>query len=129
MTMMPARVRRKAGRPTRCRRRGRPIGLEEEERAEDEAADDEGEDGDADEAPEVEQALLEEGAEAGGGVGLVAEEGSGDEEEVDDEEEGDGGVSWRRFRRLRWGLRGGAGRFRLTVPRSKPLERRWAARE
>ena len=36
---------------------------------------------------------MKEGAEAGGGVGLVAEEGSGDEKEVDEEEERDGGVA------------------------------------
>ncbi len=36
--------------------------LQGAEAAEDEAADDEGEDGDADEAPEVEEALLQEGS-------------------------------------------------------------------
>jgi hypothetical protein len=70
-----------------------PFALEEEERAEDEAGDKQGEDRDADEAPEVEEALLEERAEAGGGVGLVAEESAGDQEEVDDEEKRDGGVT------------------------------------
>ena len=70
-----------------------PFALEEKERAEDEAGDEKGEDGDADEAPEVEEALLEEGAETGGGVGLVAEEGAGNEEEVDEEKERDGGVT------------------------------------
>jgi hypothetical protein len=70
-----------------------PFALEEEERTEDEAGDKQGEDRDADEAPEVEQALLEERAEAGGGVGLVAEESTGNEEEVDDEEKRDGGVT------------------------------------
>jgi hypothetical protein len=70
-----------------------PFALKEEERAEDEAGDNDGEEGDADEAPEVEEALLEQGAEAGGGVGLVAEEGSGHEEEVDHEVKRNGGVT------------------------------------
>ena len=35
---------------------------------------------------------MEEGAEAGGAFGLVAEEGSGDQKEIDQEIEGDGGV-------------------------------------
>jgi hypothetical protein len=70
-----------------------PFALEEKERAEDEGGDEEGEEGDADEAPEMEDALLEEGAETSGGVGLVAEECAGDEEEVDDEKKWDGGVA------------------------------------
>jgi hypothetical protein len=70
-----------------------PFALKDEEWAEDEAGDKEGEEGDADEAPEIEEALLEEGAETGGGVGLVAEESAGNEEEVDDEKKRDGGVA------------------------------------
>jgi hypothetical protein len=70
-----------------------PFALEEEERAEDEGRDEEGQDGDADEAPEKKKALLEEGAEAGWGVCLVAKEGAGNEEEVDEEIERDGGVA------------------------------------
>ncbi len=66
---------------------------EGEQRAEDDGKDEKADEGDADEAPEVEQALLEEGSEAGGGGGLVAEEGSGDEEEVDQEVGGDAGVA------------------------------------
>jgi hypothetical protein len=75
-----------------------PFALEEKERAENETGDEEGHDGDTDEAPEVEEALLEEGAETGGGVGLVAEESAGNEEGVNDEKKRDGGVA-----------RGGAG--------------------
>jgi hypothetical protein len=70
-----------------------PFALEEKKRAEDETGDEEGEDGDADEAPEIKETLLEECAEAGGGVGLVAEESAGNEEEVNDEKERDGGVT------------------------------------
>jgi len=62
-----------------------PFALKEKERAEDKAGDEESEESDADEAPEIEEALLEERAETGGGVGLVAEESAGDEKEVDDE--------------------------------------------
>jgi hypothetical protein len=70
-----------------------PFALEEKERAEDEAGDEKGEDGDADEAPEIEQALLEKCAETGGGVGLVADEGARDEKEIDNEKKRDGGVT------------------------------------
>jgi hypothetical protein len=70
-----------------------PFALEEEERAEDETGDEQSEDGDANEAPEKEQALLEEGTEAGAGVCLIAEEGAGNEEEIDEKEERDGGVA------------------------------------
>jgi len=70
-----------------------PFALKDEEWAEDEAGDDEGEEGDADEAPEIEEALLEECAETGGGVCLVAEESAGNEEEVNDEKKRDGGVA------------------------------------
>jgi hypothetical protein len=70
-----------------------PFALQEIERAEDECGDEEGEQGDADEAPEIEEALLEECAETGGGIGLVAEESAGDEKEVDDEKKRDGGVT------------------------------------
>jgi hypothetical protein len=70
-----------------------PFILQEKERAEDQAGDEEGEEGDANEAPEIDKALLEERAEAGGGVGLVAEESAGNEEEVNDEKERDGGVT------------------------------------
>jgi hypothetical protein len=75
-----------------------PFSLEEKKRTEDEAGDEEGEDGNADEAPEIEEALPEEGAEPGGSVGLVAEESAGNEKEVNDEKKRDGGVA-----------RGGAG--------------------
>src|SRR5258705_2167340 len=60
-----------------------PFVLKYKERAEDETGDEEGEEGDADESPEIEEALLEEGAETGRGAGLVADESAGDEEEVD----------------------------------------------
>ena len=70
-----------------------PSALQIGEWPEDEAADDESEEGDADESPEVEQALMEEGAEARAGVGLVDEESSRDEEEVDEDEERNGGVA------------------------------------
>jgi hypothetical protein len=70
-----------------------PFALKDEEWAEDEAGDEEGEEGDADEAPEMEEALLEERAETGGGVSLVAEESAGNEKEVDDEKKRNGGVT------------------------------------
>jgi hypothetical protein len=70
-----------------------PFALKEEERAEDESGGEEGEEGDADEAPEIEQTLVKQSAEAGRGVGQVAEEGSGYEEEVDEEVKGNGGVA------------------------------------
>ena len=70
-----------------------PFPLEEKERAEDEAGDEKGEDGDTNEAPEIEEALLEEGAETGGSVSLVAEESAGNEEEVNEEKQRDGGVA------------------------------------
>ena len=70
-----------------------PFALKDEEWAEDEAGDEEGKEGDADEAPEIEEALLEECAETGGGVGLVAEESAGNEKEVNDEKKRDGGVT------------------------------------
>jgi len=69
-----------------------PFALKDEEWAEDEAGDKEGEEGDANEAPEKEEALLEECAETGGGAGLVAEESAGNEKEVNDEKERDGGM-------------------------------------
>jgi hypothetical protein len=71
----------------------RPFALKDEEWAEDEAGDKEGEEGDADEAPEIEEALLEECAETGGGVRLVAKESAGHEEKVNDEKKRDGGVA------------------------------------
>jgi hypothetical protein len=67
-----------------------PLALEEDEGAEDEARDDEREERDADKAPEVKQALVEEGAEASGAFRLVAEEGSGNEKEIDQKVDGDG---------------------------------------
>jgi hypothetical protein len=70
-----------------------PFALKDREWAEDEGEDEEGKESDADEAPEIEEALLKECAETGGGVGLVAEESAGDEEEVNDEKERDGGVA------------------------------------
>jgi len=70
-----------------------PFTLKDEEWAEDEAGDDEGEEGDADEAPEIEEALLEERAESGRGVRLVAKESAGHEEKVNDEKKRDGGVA------------------------------------
>ncbi len=70
-----------------------PLILKRDERAEDEGGDEEREQGDAEEAPEVEQALVEESCEASGAVGLVAEEGSGNEEEVEEQIERDGGVA------------------------------------
>jgi len=70
-----------------------PFVLEEIEWAKDKRGDKESEEGDADETPEVEKTLLEQSAETGRCVGLVAEEGSGDEEKVDDEIERDGGVT------------------------------------
>jgi hypothetical protein len=69
-----------------------PFALQEKEWAEDEAGDKEGEESDADEAPEIEEAVLEEHAEMGGGVCLVAKESAGNEEEVDDEKKRDGGM-------------------------------------
>lgn len=66
-----------------------PFVLAERQRAEDKAADDEGEQSDANETPEVEQALLEEGSEACRSCGLVTVEGSRDEKEVDDKKDGD----------------------------------------
>jgi hypothetical protein len=65
--------------------------LQGDEWAKDDGGDDEGDEGDADESPEVGEALLEEGSEAGGCGGEVAEEGSGDEQEVDEEVEGNAG--------------------------------------
>ena len=62
-----------------------PFALKEEEWPEDEAGNKERKQSDPDEAPEVEEALLEECAEAGTAVGLVTEESSRYEEEVDDE--------------------------------------------
>jgi hypothetical protein len=56
-----------------------PFGLKKGEWAEDEAADDGCNEGDADEAPEVEQALMKEDADACRCAGEVDEEGSGDE--------------------------------------------------
>jgi hypothetical protein len=52
----------------------------------------------------MEQALLEECAEPGGGVCLVAEESAGNEEEVNDEKERDGGVSGDRAGVTCWAL-------------------------
>jgi hypothetical protein len=70
-----------------------PFALKHKEGAEDKCGDEKGEEGDADEAPEVKKSLLEERAETGGGVCLVAEESAGNEEEVNDEIERDGGVT------------------------------------
>jgi hypothetical protein len=70
-----------------------PASPKEVQGAEDEGANDEGEEGDAEESPEVEQALVEESAEAGWRFGEVTEEGSGNEEEVDEEVDGDAGVA------------------------------------
>lgn len=68
-----------------------PFALEEDERAEQKCRDEDGEEGDPDKTPEVDQALVEEGAEAGGAFALVAEESSGDQEEIDQEIQGDSG--------------------------------------
>jgi hypothetical protein len=70
-----------------------PFALKKKERAKDETGDEESEDGDANESPEKEEALLEQCAETGGSVGLIAKESAGNEEEVNDEEERDGGVA------------------------------------
>jgi hypothetical protein len=70
-----------------------PFALEEREWAKDEGGDQEGEEGDADEAPEIEQTLVKQGAETGWSTGLVDEEGSGYEEEVDEKVKRDGGVA------------------------------------
>jgi len=70
-----------------------PFALQDGEWAEDEGGDEKGEEGDADESPEIEEALLEECAETGGGVCLVAEESAGDEKEVEDEVKRDGDVT------------------------------------
>jgi hypothetical protein len=69
-----------------------PFALKDEEWAKDEAGDEEGEEGDADEAPEIEEAVLEEHAEMGGGVCLEAKESAGNEKEVDEEKKRDGGM-------------------------------------
>jgi hypothetical protein len=66
-----------------------PLILEDKERSEDESRDEEGEEDDTNESPEIEQTLMKQGAEAGWGVGLVAEEGSWDEEEVEKQVERD----------------------------------------
>jgi hypothetical protein len=71
----------------------RPFSLKEEEGPEDKSGDEEGEKGDTDEAPEIEQTLFEESAEASGRIGLVAEESARNEKEVDDEVQGDRGVT------------------------------------
>jgi hypothetical protein len=55
-----------------------PFSLKEDERAEQKGRDEDGEEGDPEKTPEVDQALMEEGAESGGAFGLVAEESSGD---------------------------------------------------
>jgi hypothetical protein len=68
-----------------------PFAGEDVEGAEDDAEGDEGEDGDADESPEVKEALVEEGAEAGGGAGEIAEENAGGEDEEDKDVDGDAG--------------------------------------
>lgn len=60
-----------------------PLVLKEEEWTEDEAGDDEREKSDANEAPEVEQALMKQRTEPSGGAGLVTKEGSGNEEKVE----------------------------------------------
>ena len=65
-----------------------PFALKEDEGAKDKSRDDEGEKCDADEAPKMQQALVQERAETGGVFGLIAEEGSGNEKEVDQEIEG-----------------------------------------
>jgi hypothetical protein len=70
-----------------------PLALEERERAEDEGGDEQGEEGDANEAPEMEEALLEKCAETCGGICLVGEESAGYEQKVDEEIERDGGVT------------------------------------
>ena len=92
--MLPARTWRKAERPTICSSTcSAHMTIEKEERAENQAGDDDGENCDSDEAPEMDQALLEQSAEASGSAGLVAEESPGDEEEVDEEIKEDGGVA------------------------------------
>ena len=70
-----------------------PSVLQKGEWDEDDGGDENGEESNAEEAPEIEEALVKQGAETCGSFGLVTEESSGNEQEVDDEIERDGGVA------------------------------------